>query len=47
MTSMRLLLGRQVDFEDVKRGVAEEYSAALGEAFVPDPSIRVFPPDKR
>jgi lipoate-protein ligase B len=47
MTSMRILLGRRVDFRDVKRAVAEEYSAALGEAFVPDPSIRIFPPDKR
>lgn len=47
MTSMRILLGRRVDFRDVKRAVAEEYSAALGEAFVPDSSTRIFPPDKR
>jgi lipoate-protein ligase B len=47
MTSMRVLLGRRVDFQDVKRAVAEDYSAALGEAFVPDPSIRLSLPDKR
>jgi lipoate-protein ligase B len=47
MTSMRVLLGRRVDLEDAKRAVAEEYSAALGEAFVPDRSNRIFPPDKR
>jgi lipoate-protein ligase B len=47
MTSMRVLLGRQVDFQGVKRRVGEEYSAALREAFVPDPSFRLSPPDKR
>jgi lipoate-protein ligase B len=47
MTSMRVLLGRQLDFQDVKRAVAEDYSAAMGEAFVPDPSFRLSPPDKR
>jgi len=47
MTSMEKILGRSLDFEEVKRAVLEEYSTALCEAFRPEPWSRFVPPDKR
>ena len=46
MTSMRRLLGKPIDLEEVKRAVAEEYSEALGEPFLPGASIQSLLTDK-
>jgi lipoate-protein ligase B len=40
MTSMQRLLGREVDFSDVKRVIALEYSSAMGEDFSPQEAVR-------
>ncbi len=47
MTSMQRLLGRELDFEEVKRAVAEEYSAAVGETFSPQEAAQIAFTDKR
>jgi lipoate-protein ligase B len=46
MTSMQQLLGRQVELGEVKKAVAEEYSAASREAFEPSEQARLAPADK-
>jgi lipoate-protein ligase B len=41
MTSMQKLLGRRLDFDEVKEAVAEEYSSALGESFSPQRAAQI------
>jgi hypothetical protein len=43
---MELLLGGRADFGRVKQAVAEEYSAVLGETFVPSHSASPTLADK-